>query len=154
VPVNEWLVAIVIDTNIWISALINPHGAPARLIREVLSGRVRLIVSRQLLAEVEAVVRRDRIRRRIAFDDGEIENFFRLISKGARVANIGGSLRMCRDPKDDLILETAIIGRARYLVSRDEDLARDLDLVDALRGYGIEVVTVARFMEHLDADIP
>lgn len=36
-------------------------------------------------------------------------------------------------------------------MSRDEDLTRDLNLVAALRGYGIEVVTVARFLEYIDA---
>lgn len=66
--------------------------------------------------------------------------------------NISGGLHLCRDPKDDLILETAIVGRARYLVPRDEDLTRDLDLVSALRGYGIDVLTVARFLEQLGAE--
>lgn len=51
-----------------------------------------------------------------------------------------------------MVVETAIEGRARYIVSRDEDLTRDLDLVAALEAYGIEVLTVARFLELLEAE--
>jgi predicted nucleic acid-binding protein len=61
-------------------------------------------------------------------------------------------MRLCRDPKDDLIIETAIVGGGRYLVSRDEDLTRDLDLVEVLQAYGVEILTVARFLELLDAE--
>jgi putative PIN family toxin of toxin-antitoxin system len=49
-----------------------------------------------------------------------------------------GTLRLCRDPKDDLVIETAIAGGARYIVSRDEDLTRDLDVVNTLREYDID----------------
>jgi predicted nucleic acid-binding protein len=51
-----------------------------------------------------------------------------------------------------MVVETAIEGGARYIVSRDEDLTRDLDLVEALQVYGVEVLTVARFLELLDAE--
>lgn len=47
-----------------------------------------------------------------------------------------------------------MLGGARYLVSRDEDLTRDLTLVETLRDQGIDVVTVARFLELLEAEQP
>ena len=147
----ELLIRVVIDTNIWISALITPHGPPARLIQAVFDGRVQLVFSAPLLAEVYAVIYRERIRRRIARDDRALEEFFDAMRDGAIVVPIAGTVRLCRDPKDDLVLETAIAGGARYVVSRDEDLTRDLSLVDALRQHGIDVLTVARFLELLEA---
>jgi predicted nucleic acid-binding protein len=44
VAVVEAILAIVIDTNLWISALINARGAPARVLDAAPAGRVRLIL--------------------------------------------------------------------------------------------------------------
>lgn len=63
-----------------------------------------------------------------------------------RLIPVSGDLRLCRDPNDDIILETAIRGAATYVVSRDEEVTRDLDLVDHLRKQGIEPITVQRFL--------
>lgn len=56
----------------------------------------------------------------------------------------------CRDPDDDLILETAILGQAQYAVSRDDDIKRDLDLLDHLRAHGVTVSSVQQFLAKLD----
>lgn len=48
------------------------------------------------------------------------------------------------------MLETAILGRAHYIVSRDDDIKRDLNLIAHLHEHGIEVVTVAQFLALLD----
>jgi putative PIN family toxin of toxin-antitoxin system len=148
----DLLIRVVIDTNIWISALINGQGAPARLLQTVRDRRIQLILSGPLVSEVDQVVQRQRIRRRIALDDRAIQDFLGTARERAIIVNIGGDLRVCRDPKDDIVIETAIEGGARYVVSRDEDLTRDLGLLEALRAYGIEVLTVARFLELLDAE--
>jgi putative PIN family toxin of toxin-antitoxin system len=150
----EAIVPLVIDTNIWVSALINPRGAPARLMQAVHDGRVRLILSAGLLSEIQAVLCRDRIRRRIALDENEVDTYLRVVARRSVLVSISGSLQICRDPKDDLILETAIVGGARFVVSRDEDLTRDLHLIDALQSYGIDVLTVARMLDLLLTDAP
>jgi uncharacterized protein len=54
----------VVDGNIFVSALLNPHGAPAQLAAAVRSGQFVLITSRPLLDEVERVLRRDKFLRR------------------------------------------------------------------------------------------
>ena len=68
------------------------------------------------------------------------------LSVVVRLVPVSGDLRLCRDPDDDIILETAIQGGATYVVSRDEDVTRDLDLLDHLRERGIETITVQRFL--------
>jgi uncharacterized protein len=52
---------------------------------------------------------------------------------------MSGSLHECRDPDDDLILETAIRGQAQYTVTRDDDIKRDLDLIKHLQAHGVTV---------------
>ena len=60
-----------------------------------------------------------------------------------------GELHLCRDPEDDFLLETALLGGADCMVSRDDDLKRDLDLIDYLRTSGVEVLSVAQFLARL-----
>lgn len=69
----------------------------------------------------------------------------------ARIVNTEGRLKLCRDPRDDMVLEIAIIGRATHIVSRDEDLTRDKDLVRELETRGIQIVTVNNFLLELAA---
>jgi putative PIN family toxin of toxin-antitoxin system len=152
--VNKITFTIVVDTNIWISALINPTGLPARLVRAVLEGHVHLVLSAPLLAEAIDVTHRQRIRRRILLGDDEMERFWSRIEHLASLVAIPGVIRLCRDPKDDMIIETAIEGNAHYIVSRDEDLTRDLDLVDTLTAFSIEVTTVARLLALLEQGVP
>ena len=66
---------------------------------------------------------------------------------------VSGELQLCRDPDDDLILETAVLGRARYAVSRDDDLKGDRDLVANMIPMGVEVLTVQHFLERLEAGL-
>lgn len=40
-------------------------------------------------------------------------------------------------------------GGAAYLISRDEDVTRDLDLTEQLRKRGIQTITVQRFINLL-----
>lgn len=54
-----------------------------------------------------------------------------------------------RDPDDDVLLETALAGHAPYIVSRDEDLTRDLDLHETASRLGIHIATVAQFLRQL-----
>ncbi|MGQ0603582.1 MAG: PIN domain-containing protein [Anaerolineales bacterium] len=58
---------------------------------------------------------------------------------------------LCRDPDDDIVLETAVVGKATHVVSRDEDITRDTDLFAQLKQLGIEPITVARFLRKLEA---
>jgi predicted nucleic acid-binding protein len=64
---------------------------------------------------------------------------------------VTGTVRLCRDPDDDILIETARAGRADELVTRDDDLKSDWDLVQLLHSEGIEVVSVTRFLRALNA---
>ena len=51
------------DTNIWVSALLNPTGSPARLLEQWHNNRVVIVTSLQLLEELSEVLMRPRLRR-------------------------------------------------------------------------------------------
>lgn len=51
--------------------------------------------------------------------------------------------RVCRDPKDDKFIETAVAARANVL------LARGPDLTDLEKPFGIEILTPRQFLGRL-----
>jgi hypothetical protein len=142
-------VVVIIDTNVWISAFLNPEGFPARLIQAGKTGSFSIVSSLPLLDEVHEVLLRPRIMKLRHSTEIDVEAFMVGIVAVVQLVPVSGELRLCRDPDDDVILETAIQGHASYVVSRDEDMTRDLDLIDHLREQGIETITVQRLIDRL-----
>ena len=139
-------IVALIDTNVWVSALINPHGFPAKTRDAWLAGRYKIIVSKPSLEELEDVLHRPRIQQRFGVTEAQAEELLLLITEKATPVEISGELHLCRDARDDMLLETAIVGGATHIVSRDEDITRDLELVAQLEKRRIKAVTVSRFL--------
>ena len=143
---------VLIDTNVWISAFINPHGYPAKLKAAWTQNRFQAVVSVALLDELTEVLARPRILTKYRLDPGEIREFLHLLAERALKVTPTGRLRVCRDPDDDIILETALLGHAIYAVSRDDDIKRDRDLIAQMEACGVKVLSVQQFVDLLDAD--
>lgn len=103
------------------------------------------------MTEIEDVLYRPRVRRNIQMSDDEIAAGLQRFTRNALVVYPAGNLRLCRDPKDDFLLETAILGNVDYIVSRDDDVKRDLDLSAHLQKHGISTLSVAQFLDLLTA---
>jgi uncharacterized protein len=146
-------VRAVVDTNIWVSSLLNPSGAPAQVLTAWRAGRFTVVASAPLIDELEAVLARPRIRRRYRLEP-DVLDLPTELRRQAHLVKVEGSVRLCRDPKDDMFIETAQRGKADVLVSRDEDLTRVLDLHVHLAAAGIRVLTVAQFLRALDEGTP
>lgn len=142
------LVAL-LDSNVWISAFLKPTGPPGQVVAGWLRGEFDVITALPQLTEIAQVLGRPRLTRQFAYPRQEIERFIRLIAARANIVTISGDLRACRDPDDDEILEAAISGKARYLVTRDDDLKRDLNLIMVARSRRVRVVSVRQFLSHL-----
>jgi putative PIN family toxin of toxin-antitoxin system len=57
------MIRVVLDTNIVVSALLQPLGQPAQVLLLALTGGIRLCVSGEVYAEYEDVIRRPRLHR-------------------------------------------------------------------------------------------
>jgi putative PIN family toxin of toxin-antitoxin system len=143
-------IRIFIDTNIWISAFINPSGPPAAIIAAFNTDKIIAIISQQFLNELAGVLTRNRIRQRLRVSGEDADEILARVREKAVRVYPTGAIQLCRDKKDDVMLETAILGRAHYIVSRDDDIKRDLNLIAYLHEHNIEVVTVAQFLKLLD----
>jgi putative PIN family toxin of toxin-antitoxin system len=142
---------VLVDTNVWVSALINPTGFPAQVQRAWLDGKFQVVISLPLLEELSEVLTRPRIIRKYPIQATDVEEFLQLLIRHSQIVVPTGSVHECRDPDDDLILETAILGQAQYAVSRDDDIKRDLDLIKHLQAHGITVLSVQQFLTKLEA---
>jgi putative PIN family toxin of toxin-antitoxin system len=140
-----------IDTNIWISAFLNPAGPPAQVLRAFYERQFVPVTSQVLLAEIEDVLSRERVRRRLSIDAAGLTYAMDRLNQWSIKTEPTGELRLCRDSKDNFLLEMAMLSSAQYLVSRDDDTKRDLDLIAHLRANGVEVVSVTQFLVLLAA---
>ena len=147
------MIAAVIDTNVWVSAFLNPSGFPARLIQAGRSGSFLIISSLPMLGELNEVLLRPRLMKIRQVTEDDVEAFVAGVGAVVRLAPVSGDLRLCRDPDDDMVLETAVRGGAAYLVSRDEDVTRDPDLITQLHQRNIETITVQRFLDLLSTGV-
>ena len=143
---------VVVDTNIWVSALLNRTGAPARVLAALGARRFVLVVSEPLLTELTKVLARPRFHRKYGVTLSDIADLVRLLRSRAEHVTITGGVQLCRDLNDDMVLETALRRRADTLVTRDDDLKGEADLVELLAAAGIAVLAVRRFLALLDED--
>lgn len=140
----------VIDTNVWISALLNPAGYPAKLLKAFEKGIFEVIVSEPILEEIADVLSRPRIRDKYEISEGVIEELLTLVEARAESVSLSGIIDICRDKDDNFIIETAINGNAQYIVSRDDDIKFNKEVTQFLLPYGISVTTVRNFIRLIE----
>jgi uncharacterized protein len=142
----------VLDANVFVSAVLTPGGPPGQVIRALADGRFDLIISQPIIRDVVDVLARPRVARRYRVPAERIQDIVTLMRERGELVSLTGNLRICRDPDDDLVLETALTGRAQALVSRDADVTRDPVLIAALRERGVAILTVQHFLTALEAE--
>jgi uncharacterized protein len=107
------MIRVVIDTNILVSALLQPLGLPAQVFVLAFSGSIQLCVSGEVYAEYEEVISRPRFQR----DEETIAATLRAIREQAFWVKPTGPVRACSDPDDDIFLECAQAAQADYIVT-------------------------------------
>jgi len=140
-------VRAVIDTNIWVSALLNPSGYPARLRKAFEEGLIEVVISEPILREITDVLSRPRIKDKYGVADADIQEFLVLIEERSEHVLVSGDVRICRDKDDDLIIETAVKGKVKYLVTWDDDVKTDTKVSDFLSQSNISPISVAKFLK-------
>ena len=114
----------VLDTNVFVSALISPKGPPAALLRALRSGRFTLVSSPPINEEIIEVLNRPYIRDRYGVGDRIFDVSFVLWELAEVVIDLP-EVKVCSDPDDDKFLATAVAGGVDYLVTGDvADLLR------------------------------
>ena len=109
----RWLV--VVDTNVFVSAFIW-GGQPGIVVKKWLKGKFILLLSPFLLSEIILVLarfgfsQRDLQKIRHILEDNSLKNFPKK------------EVKLCRDKKDNQILDHCLAGKADFLVTGNKDL--------------------------------
>ena len=127
----------VFDTDAIISAMLSRTATPGVALASAY-GTGEILVSVPLMRELHDVVSRPKFDRYVT--PSERERFLGLLLRDAQLVEITESIRACRDPKDDQVLELAVCGRADWIITGDADLL----VLDPFRG--IRIVTAADFL--------
>jgi len=129
-----------------------PESLGAAVRHALQQQRFVLVSSEPLLAELTEVLARPRFAQVYRVTRAEVIELVALVRERGDLVSVTGSVRICRDPDDDAVVETALNGRADALVTRDDDLKGAADVVAALRERGVAVLSVSRFLAALPAD--
>jgi putative PIN family toxin of toxin-antitoxin system len=129
---------VVVDTNVLVSALIK-KGKPLELVQRLLDKHT-VVLSSQMLAELADVLSRDKF----TITNAQIDLFISLLLRKSTVTSVSGNLKVIlKDPDDNIVLLTAVNGKADYIISGDKHLL-------TLRKFeGIEIVTISQMLEIL-----
>jgi len=111
---------LILDTNVVLSALLSPQGAPARLLDAWERKRFTLVTSAALVAEIRAVARRPFFRARLRASAVD------LIAAGLQDFSLYcedlPSGPAAPDPKDSYLLAMIEASQAEFLVTGDKKL--------------------------------
>lgn len=142
---------IVLDSNILVRAnpLAVPHGLAKELLLAAIAAPNVLIISPPILIEVARVLCYPHVRSRWPLSDHAIRTYVDLLEQSAVLVTLPSETpAVVSDPDDDPILQTAIVGRADVLCSRDAAF-RAPAVEEVCRAEGIRVVDDISLMQDL-----
>ena len=124
----ETPVRVVFDCMIFVQAAARSGGPANACLESVRSGHAKLFLSPSVIAEIEDVLSRSKIRRRFtSLSDKVVEAFLtNILDMSVLIEDVSNVFQYPRDPKDEKYIDLAVKANANALVTRDNDL---LDLM-------------------------
>lgn len=106
---------VVFDTNILISAQLSLTGAPFRCLALAHEDLVESITCKEILAELGKV-----LSTKFGYPSDLVDQVVKEIEGISEVVEISGNLKViANDPDDDKVIESALLGGAKVIVSGD-----------------------------------
>jgi uncharacterized protein len=113
---------VVIDTNVWLSALLW-GGQPNIIIRLIEMKQIQAISSAEILTELTDILQKAKLQKRLnqlKLNADEVT----VVAKRLMTLVVIDAVLIpeLRDPKDQMVIATAIAGDAQIIISGDRDL--------------------------------
>lgn len=109
---------VIFDTNILISFLIGKNLSNLRDL--IADSRIIVIITSQLLTELELVTSREKLKK--YFPKDKVTELIDLLKKIGENVEIKPLNKINRDPKDNFLLDLIEFSNADYLITGDKDL--------------------------------
>ena len=143
------MVRVVLDSSILISAFVAPHSELMRLLCLPLRSRYQLVLSNEILTETaQALLTKESVRSYATYDDEDVHGYVAwLLSVAELVDDIPELSVVKNDPKDNMVVATAVAAKAEYLVTGDgKHLLREKEYA------GIFFISVRSFLDFLQSE--
>ena len=108
--------SVVLDSGVWISGF-HFRGIPL-LALDVALVSDRIVICPDIVLEVSTV-----LTEKFGWSAADVNSALAAYLTQAIVVELKGEVKaVCRDPKDDMLFECALLGDAEYIVSGDKDV--------------------------------
>ena len=134
------MLKVVVDTNVFISALLNPGNAN-EIVDHIKLGHFQFVYPSLLLIEIQRIPKKPKLSR---IRQEDIVAILQLITDKGLLVDPEQVPTVCRDPDDDAYLACAAASDCDYLVSGDPDL------LDLLQHGQTKIVNPAKFLKILN----
>ena len=131
------MIKVVADTNVYISAILF-GGKPEQIRGLAREGKIELLISGIILAEIAGV-----LKRKFLWSDWQISQVIEDIRAYSTLVTPVSTLQIIEgDEPDNRVLECALEGKAQYIVSGDEHHLQPLEEFQ-----GIRILSPAQFLD-------
>ncbi len=127
------MLKVVLDANIFVSAVLKPHSDLAKIFELVREDKIKLILSEDILSEIRAVLLYPKIKKRHRRTRKEIDEFLNKASQASILAQ--GRIdtdEIREDPGDNKYLSAALEAKVDFIVSGDHHL-KTLKVFEGIR---------------------
>lgn len=141
--IERGVLRVVFDTNILISALLSPRGAPFHCLALARLGRVHSISCSQIMQEFQ-----EKLLNKFRYASEDAQQAVAEIMHFSEMVSLSGiSIPEVADPDDWMVIECAIVGGADCVVSGDRHLL-------SLGKYGnIDILSAREFLQRLASEV-
>lgn len=129
---------IVIDTNLYVSALINSNSRK-RLDLILINNSLEILLDNSLLKELHEVSIRPKFSRYVSSE--QVESFLNLITERGTFVETSSIVTLSPDPKDDFLLALCKDGKADYLLTGNK-----IDLLDLKQFEQTAILSLTEFL--------
>lgn len=140
-------IQIVIDTNIFIASIYSRRGYAYALFSQIDNERFEINLSIPLILEYEDVAKRMTTKFAISSQDIDVIIDY--------ICSIGNKRKIfylwrpfLKDPKDDMVLELAVMAKCNYIVTYNKK-----DFEQVKNQFGISIVTPDEFLQEIGTQV-
>lgn len=114
---------VVLDTNVWLSAIFW-EGEASKIIEVCEKNKAGIIITEDILSEIIDVLNKEsKFQKFIEDRKQKVEDLVRTILSIANLIETESKLDLIKEhPKDNIILEAALDGKADYIISYDKHI--------------------------------
>ena len=122
---------VVLDTNILVSALINPSGLPATILSLLLNGKLTVLYDNRILSEYKEVLSRQKFH----FKKNHVLHLLDYIRYGGEFVAVEPMRIRSVSEDDRMFYEVAVTGKAEFLVTGNKKHFPDENIIKTAKEF-------------------